>query len=98
MPLVVIIGILIAFYLGNWAESQRERRHEISILKGISSDLNISLNDLSEDKMIMDSAYSATKRIVRRLETSDSPSPEISEDFLQIAKIKSIQETRSEFS
>ncbi|MBT8221518.1 MAG: hypothetical protein KJP00_16940 [Bacteroidia bacterium] len=82
--LVVIVGILIAFYLSNWAENQREWRKEVAILQEIKSDLEVSLKDLNEDKMIMDSAYNSTARVVDFLKNTENVSEGMASDFANL--------------
>ena len=81
---VVICGILIAFYLSNWAEDQKRRRKEVTILTEIKNDIKSSLVDLNEDKIIMDSAFVSTKRVIQTIEITDDVSSRLSTDFANL--------------
>ncbi len=47
--LVVIVGILVAFSLNNWKESNTERKHEQKILKIIQSEFIYNKNELKRN-------------------------------------------------
>ena len=79
--LVVINGILIAFYLNNWGIKQHQRKSEIMLLREIRSDISSSLEDLVEDKMVMDSAYRSTLRVISYLDTAHQLTTNIQGDF-----------------
>jgi len=46
---LVVIGILIALGINNWNESRKENQEEISNLKSLKSELEVSLEELKSD-------------------------------------------------
>ena len=52
--ILVVIGILIALGINNWNESRKENLKEITNLKSLKSELEVSLEELKSD-------YNATK-------------------------------------
>ena len=81
---VVIMGILIAFYFDGVAESQNKKQKEIALLREIMDDVKSSLNDAIEDKEVMDIAYTSTARVIAFLPENKTLTDEITQDFANL--------------
>ncbi len=46
--LLVMIGILLALQVNNWNEGRKEKKLELQLLEGLKSDLNGSINDMTQ--------------------------------------------------
>ena len=57
---MVVIGILIALYINDWSEEQKDRAKEKAILKELHKDFKKNLKDFNRAKKIYVDSYAAS--------------------------------------
>lgn len=72
--ILVVIGILIALQINTWNNQKQQNTLEVKVLKEISTNLYLDLNEIRDDIKIMDSISLACKQVIDYVETYDKPS------------------------
>ena len=79
--LLVVIGILIALQVNNWNESRKENQEEISNLKSLKSELEVSLEELKSDYNATKLFHNSTLKIQSWMRNKTMFSDSMSRDF-----------------
>ena len=78
---LVVIGILIALGINNWNESRKENLKEITNLKSLKSELEVSLEELKSDYEITKSFHNSTLKIQGWIKEKTPFSDSMPKDF-----------------
>jgi hypothetical protein len=66
--LIIIIGVLLAFYATKWAEDQKQTQTEKEIIKQVYFELKENLIDLEQDLTLLKLANKCNYSVIRFLE------------------------------
>lgn len=79
--LIIIIGVLSAFYLSNWGESIQKKKTEKEIIRQIYYDLKLNLTDLKNDLEIHKTAIRSHLNVQKLLDDKINYSDSMVFDF-----------------
>ncbi|MFC5045411.1 DUF6090 family protein [Aquimarina hainanensis] len=94
---IIVIGVLIAFYLTNWGEEIKERKTEKEIIAQIYFELNDNLADLKNDVEIHKNALSSQLKVQEFINTDTITSDSLLMDFYWITREEYIFPNTSAF-
>ncbi|NRB62827.1 MAG: hypothetical protein HRU40_07340 [Saprospiraceae bacterium] len=95
--IIIVIGVLIAFYLTNWGDKIKERNTENNIISQIYFELNDNLFDLKNDLEIHRTALRSQQQIQRFLDSGQDNSDSLIMDFYWATKDEYIFPNTSAF-
>ena len=81
---LVMIGILLALQLNNWNEDRKTHLKEITNLKSLKSELEISLEELKSDYNATKLFYNSTLKIQHCIRTKQAMVDSMSIDFFLV--------------
>jgi hypothetical protein len=95
--IIIVIGVLIAFYLTNWGNEIEKRKTEREIISQIYFELDDNLIDLKNDFEIHKNSFKSQLRIQKFLDNSEIKSDSLIMDFYWMSKEEYISPNSSAF-
>jgi len=95
--IIIVIGVLIAFYLTNWGNELKERKTENEIVSQIYFELNDNLIDLKNDIEIHKNSFRSQLKIQSFLDNKEINSDSLMMDFYWATKEEYIFPNTSAF-
>jgi len=95
--IIIVIGVLIAFYLTNWGNEIDERKTENEIISQIYFELNDNLVDLKNDIEIHKNSFRSQIKIQKFLDSKKNNSDSLMMDFYWATKDEYIFPNTSAF-
>lgn len=83
--ILVVVGILIALQINNWNREREDRKLETKILREISNNLRLDLNEIRIDISLMDSVNVACDKLIEYINANDVPSEAF---YANVAKLR----------
>ncbi len=95
--IIIVIGVLIAFYLTNWGKEVEKRKTEEEIISQIYFELSDNLMDLKNDVMIHNNSFKSQLKIQQFLDNDKISSDSLLMDFYWATKDEYIFPNTSAF-
>ena len=94
---IIVIGVLVAFYLTNWGEKVKKRKTETEIISQIYFELNNNLIDLKNDIEIHKNALRSQLKIQQFIDSDKKNTDSLMMDFYWATKEEYIFPNTSAF-